>query len=601
MIFMTTLDGQVEDVSPAIETVLGYTREEFLRLNTVEAYADPSDRRHFREIMLQKEAVKDFEVTLRRKDGREIDASMTATLRHAEDGEVEGFQGIVRDITAHKHAEAERLRALEMQSAKELAEAANRAKSVFLANMSHELRTPLNAILGFSELMTRDSNLTLEQQQNLETIGRSGEHLLALINNVLDFSKVEAGNAELRLEKFDLHRMLLSLEEMFRVSAKQKALSLKIVSGGDVPRIIRADESKLSQVLINLLGNAVKYSHSGEITLRVERGNQKEGNAIRTSDAGPQCPGSESLVQVTFEVNDTGKGIAANDLDSVFQPYFQSTEEGQSNQGTGLGLPISREFVRMMGGELEVSSRVGKGTKFHFEILVEEVRDSGAVSESPIQRVTGLEPGQQNFRILVVEDDEISRDLLIKLLRQVGFDAREAANGSEAVFIFEEWRPHLVWMDIRMPVMDGYEATRRIREESEGEETVIIALTASAFEEDRTKVLQHGCDDFVRKPFKESEILGIMHQFLGVRYLYEVIAPELLKAENGGRPELTAELLKELSAELRLEFKNAVDVVDFDGTKDVIEKIHAQNEVMADTLTDLVNQYRFDMLQELLA
>jgi CheY-like chemotaxis protein len=337
----------------------------------------------------------------------------------------------------------------------------------------------------------------------------------------------------------------------------------------------------------------VKYTQKGGVTLRVEIGSQKEDNAIRTPDA-------QSLIELSFEVEDTGKGIAANDLNSIFQAFFQTAEEGQSSHGTGLGLPISREFVRMMGGELKVSSRVGQGSKFHFELLLEQVQDSDTVPDRPIQRVTGLEPGQQIFRILVVEDGEISRDLLIKLLQQVGFDTREAANGSEAVAVFEQWRPHLIWMDIRMPVMDGYEATRRIKEKSEEEEIAIIALTASAFEEDRIKTLQHGCDDFVRKPFKENDIFEKMHQFLGVRYLYEAITPKMLKVENADRVKLTPELLMELPVELRLELKKAVDVVDFEDTMDIIGKIQAQNEALADALTDLVNQYRFDRLQELL-
>ena len=593
IIFITTLDGQIEDVNPACEALSGYTRTEALQMNALEAYVDPADRARFQELMLQQGSVRDFEVKLRHKDGRQVNALITATLRHAEDGTVVGFQGIMRDITARKQAEAERLRVLKLQAEKELAEGANRAKSKFLANMSHELRTPLNAILGFSELMTRDPNLTLEQQRNLATIGRSGEHLLTLINNVLELSKIEAGNVELQLENFDLSRMLLSLEEMFHIRTEQKALALKIVSGPDVPRLIRADQNKIRQVLINLLGNAVKHTEKGEITLNVKIGSPTEGNTIRTPDA--QFPTS-----LSFEVEDTGKGIASNDLHSIFQAFFQTSEVEQSSHGTGLGLPISQEFVRMLGGEIRVSSQVGRGSKFYFEIPVGQVKESDIIEDRLVQRVTGLEPGQQIFRILVVEDNDVSRDLLIKLLKQIGFDTREAANGSEAVAVFEQWRPHLIWMDMRMPVMDGHEATRRIKEKSADEETIIIALTASAFEEDRIKVLADGCDDFVRKPFRENEVFKMMQKYLGVRYLYEALTPKKLNSENADRVELTPKLLMELPAELRVKLKNAVDVVDFEGTRGVIEKIHDQNIAIADSLTGLLDQYRFDRLQKIM-
>jgi CheY-like chemotaxis protein len=253
----------------------------------------------------------------------------------------------------------------------------------------------------------------------------------------------------------------------------------------------------------------------------------------------------------------------------------------------------------MMGGALDVHSEPGGQTTFSFAIPV--VLADGADRESShlTRRVAGLEAGQPVFRLLVVEDNENNRNLLVKLLQAVGFAVQEAANGHEAVKIWEEWRPHLIWMDMRMPVMNGYQATTHIKESPGGKDTVIIALTASAFEEDREMVLEHGCNDFVRKPFKENDILEKLHQFLGVRYLYEDITPRTLKPEDAVRVTLTRELLMELPAELRLEFKNAVDVVDFGKTTGVIEKIRAHNEAIADALTDLANQYRFDTLQEL--
>jgi CheY-like chemotaxis protein len=453
--------------------------------------------------------------------------------------------------------------------------------------MSHELRTPLNAIIGFSELMRRDPGIPHEQLDNLEIIGRSGEHLLSLINDVLEFSKIEAGRIVLHQQNLDLHQLLLGLEEMFRLRAQQKGLSLEFKRGIDVPQYIRTDQNKLCQILINLLVNAVKFTETGGITLLV------------TSRKSGKCGQTGGCV-VSFEVVDTGVGILPEEQGNIFDAFFQSGNQCSSQLGTGLGLSISQKFANLMGGVLVVNSEVGKGTRLAFDIPV-ELADGADIESSKLKRrVTALAAGQPVFRLLVVEDNENNRTLLVKLLQTVGFDVQEAINGQEAIEIWENWRPHLIWMDIRMPMMDGYEATRRIKEKSGGAETFIIALTASAFEEDRIKVLEHGCDDFVRKPFKENEIFEKMHQFLGVRYLYEDITPNILKAENADRAKLTPELMMELPAELRLEFKNAVDVVDFEKTMEIIEKIHAQDETIADALTDLVTHYRFDRLQQLL-
>lgn len=465
---------------------------------------------------------------------------------------------------------------------------ANSAKSEFWANMSHELRTPLNAILGFSELMSRDRRLSSEQLGYLETIGRSGEHLLSLINDVLEFSKIEAGRIVLNPENFDLHRLLLGLEEMFCLRARQKGLSLEFDRCAEVPRFIRSDQGKLRQILINLLGNAVKFTEAGGIVLRV------------TCDEPSRKMQRNGTCSLNFGVIDTGVGIDPEEQEKVFDVFFQAGGLQPSHQGTGLGLPISRKFVSMMGGALKVHSEPGGQTTFSFAIPVELADGADSSSSHLTRRVTGLEAGQPVFRLLVVEDNENNRNLLVKLLQTVGFAVQEAANGQEAVKIWEEWRPHLIWMDMRMPVMNGYQATTHIKGSPGGKDTVIIALTASAFEEDRQMVLEHGCNDFVRKPFKENDILEKLHQFLGVRYLHEDTTLRTLKSEDAGRVTLTRELLMELPAELRLELMNAVDVVDFGETTGVIEKIRAQNEAMADALTDLVNQYRFDTLQELL-
>ena len=299
-----------------------------------------------------------------------------------------------------------------LAEAKEKAEAANRANSVFLANMTHELRTPLNAVLGFSQLMQNDSNTTETQRETLQIINRSGEHLLTLINDVLDMSKIEAGRSTLEPEDFDLGGMIRDIIDLMGHRAEAKGLQLILDQSSAFPRYIHADPAKLRQMLINLLGNAVKYTNEGGITLRL--------GATSTDD---------SKVRLAFEVEDSGIGIAEEDLECIFEPFAQVGEQTDT-KGTGLGLAITRQYVELMGGELTVESEPGRGSMFRFEIPVEKVAAEDIKQAEPSRgQVIGLEPGQPTYRILIVEDQLENRLLLKKLLEQVGFEVREALNG----------------------------------------------------------------------------------------------------------------------------------------------------------------------------
>ncbi|HNS50228.1 MAG TPA: two-component regulator propeller domain-containing protein [Anaerolineae bacterium] len=418
----------------------------------------------------------------------------------------------------------------ELRRSRDQAQAANRAKSVFLANISHELRTPLNAILGFSRLMLGSSlpardhapspergTLTESQRQDLAIISRSGEHLLGLINDVLEMSKIEAGRITLNEHAFDLRRLLEDMEDMFRLRAEAKGLALESEVDPGVPQVVGADEGKLRQVLLNLLGNAVKFTQTGDIFLRA---------AIRTAGEGSGEP--VSLLHV--EVEDTGPGIAPEEQAAVFEPFVQSQSGRRAAEGTGLGLSISRQYAELMGGTLSLSSTPGRGSLFTLEVPVRAV-DEAALPGAPSQRrAIGLEPGQPAYRLLVVDDKEVNRQLLVRLLGPLGFDLREAANGQEAIDIWQAWAPHLIWMDMRMPVMDGYEATRRIKATLQGHATAIIALTASALEEDRKVILSEGCDDYIRKPFRDQDLIEALERHLGVRFLYEQVAEEERRA-----------------------------------------------------------------------
>jgi len=488
-----------------------------------------------------------------------------------EDGRLESIISSVIDITDRKSTEEE------LKRAKNAAEKANLAKSTFLANMSHELRTPLNAILGFSELMTRDSNLSAEQLNNLETIGRSGEHLLALINDVLELSKIEAGRVVLHPENFDLYRLLFTIEEMFSLRANEKGLTLTVERTSDVPRFIRADQGKLRQSLINILENAVKFTTQGGITLRVE----SEGNTV------------------TFEVEDTGVGIAPDELDRVFDVFGQSASGQRSKQGSGLGMPISQKFVRMMGGGISVKSEVGKGTTFRFDVQVAIADSEDLAASEPEQRVVGLAMDQPQYRLLVAEDNVASRKLLVTLLTKVGFEVREAADGQEAVRVWKEWQPDLIWMDIRMPVLDGYEATRMIKSTTHDQTspipTRVIALTASAFEEDKVNALEKGCDDFVRKPFREGEIFRMVQKHLDVRFVYE---EEGNYHQQPGAEPLSAEdmnsIMATLPAGLVAKLAEAADSCDADRIDQIIDDIRIKSTPLGDALANLSVKFAYD-------
>ena len=473
-------------------------------------------------------------------------------------------------------------RTTELNEAKKVAEAANRAKSEFLANMSHELRTPLNAILGFTQIMNRDSALKPEQQENLGIINRSGEHLLSLINDVLDMSKIEAGRIELNKNDFDLYLLLDTIEEMFQLKADSIGLQIRIEISPEVPQYVRSDESKLRQILINLLGNAIKFTAVGDVILRVRGGETEQG---------------ENLTYILlFEVEDTGPGIAPDELGSLFEPFVQTETGRKSQQGTGLGLPISRKFVQLMGGDITLSSTLGQGTVFKFDIPVDLAQATNIQTEKPTRRVIGLEPGQPRYRILVVDDHWTNRRLLTKMLIPVGFEVQEAENGQEAIALWSSWEPHLIWMDMRMPVINGYEATQQIKSHLKGQATVIIALTASNFEEEREIILSAGCDDFLRKPFREEVIWEMMAQYLGVRYIYVAtgFSPHQPVTEK-----LTSFALAVMPTEWVLQLYHAATQLNAELISELIAQIPEEYTSLATALQKKVNDFDFDQIMNL--
>ncbi len=470
-------------------------------------------------------------------------------------------------------------RTSELITAKEAAESANRAKSVFLTNMSHEFRTPLNAVLGFSRLMKTSSGAAPEQRESLNIITRSAEHLLNLINNVLDISKIEAGRVELEETDVDLHQLMHELQSLMYVQANEKGLNFSVVPFPDLPRYLTVDAGKLRQVLINLIGNAIKYTEAGGVALRAGVVKQEQPRKTR----------------VWFEIEDSGPGISQEDRERIFFPFVRLGDRPPAAGGSGLGLAICKQYVELMGGRINVDSEPDKGSLFRFEVPVEipVMREIAAVP--PQVGVTGLAGEHPRYRILIVEDQAENRLLLHKLLEPLGFDLREAVNGQEAVELFERWRPHLIWMDIRMPVMDGLEATRRIKAARKGPVAKIIAITAHALEEERREILGAGCDDLVRKPYRETEIFEVMARHLGLKYKYE---GERNPQELVGA--VLPEQVSALPANLRTELYQAVVELDTVRTLALIEKVGEHDRATGNSLEALAKRLDYDRLLRLL-
>ncbi|MGB6689041.1 MAG: PAS domain S-box protein [Terracidiphilus sp.] len=595
-----SLDGIILSWNKGAERLYGYIADEVLG-KPISILLPPGRADELAEIIakLSRGEIVNEETVRLRKDGTLLDVALTVSPIKNLRGEVAAASAIARDISERKRVEARishnsaQLETanrqlhdtnVQLQQAKADAEAANRAKSTFLSTMSHEIRTPMNAILGYTQLMLRDPNLGTEAKTNLRIISRSGEHLLSLINDVLDMSKIEAGRVQINPVTFSLSRLLGDLTSMFRFRAEAKGLQFEASTHGEGVPYLVADEGKIRQALINLLGNAIKFTSRGQVALQVTL-EQRNTNRLWLS----------------ARVEDTGPGISDEDQARLFEPFCQAKDALNTKEGTGLGLAITRRFARLMGGDVTVSSRLGRGSEFLLEVPVERGDAGVAAKRTPSRRVKGLASGMRGLKILVVDDQISNRDWLVKLLTSIGFSVRSADNGEAAIRNWEQWEPQLILMDVHMPIMDGLEATRRIKANPRGKETIIVALTASAMDADREATSQSGANDFLSKPCREDELLKKIGDHLNIEYEYDEKSRDGEDELQADGEALTAERLGVLPVDLLNKLRNAILGGDKKGLDHLILEIgETVDSGIAQVLQGLANNYDYDALTRLL-
>ncbi len=581
MVLYNTTAGVFTACNTAAQKLFGAARMEDLLSQSPGSLSPPeqSDGRSSRELadsmtdLAIREGSHAFEWDFRKLTGGVFTSSVTLSRFEAEGLYL---QATVRDITAQKRLEAERERA------RDAAEAANRAKSTFLANMSHEIRTPLNVILGYAQLLQRDPELTLQQRESIGLIARSGEHLLRMLSDILEMSRIEAGSLVRRENLFDFHELLHALEKTYRLRAAGKNLAFHWDAASDLPRLLRGDDNKIRQALDNLLDNAMIYTDRGSVSVR-----------IRLAAAGAPC-------RLAVDVEDTGRGIAPADQALLFEPFGPASRPVGVNEGSGLGLAISRTFARLMGGDVTVTSEPGRGSVFR---LLFEANPAGPDEESSgggpgpdPRQVLGLAVDQRARRILVAEDNAAGRQMLARLLESSGFEVRQAADGKEALALFETEAPDAVLMDRRMPELDGLEALRLMKAARPG--TPVLIVTGGGLGDDRAEALAAGADGYLSKPYRESELFDAIRRVTGVTYRYAESAPAA--AAPAPVPGADAAAFRALPEEWRDALRLAAGTGDIERLGELADQACGVDPALGARLRVLVEAFDYEGILKLL-
>ncbi|MFZ5628018.1 MAG: PAS domain S-box protein [Spirochaetota bacterium] len=579
---ITDLEAHIEYVSPAFTQITGYKKEEVIGKHTRLLKSGLNPTEMYSELWQTITSGKTWhaEWTNKKKNGEIYPERVSILPIYDHRGKVCNYLAIKQDISDRRQAEEARI-------AREAADSANRMKSLFLANMSHEIRTPLNAVIGFAQILQRDKSLSDKQSQQVATILRSGEHLLSLINDILDLSKIEAGRITLKESGFSLKNLLNDVRVMFSLRAEEKRLSLSVEHDDAVPEFISADEAKIRQILINIVGNAMKFTDAGSIALRV-----------RSQARMPEEANDARKTELIMSVADTGPGIATSEQELIFNAFQQSAAQAQKAGGTGLGLTISRRLAELMGGTLTVESELGKGSTFTLRIpVIAATHARQKESPSAYAQVTGLAEGMPKIRILVADDVSANNELIRDMLEPLGFEVRTVQNGREAVEQFQVWKPDAILMDLRMPLMDGFDATRAIRATEAGKSLPIFAVTASTFEDD-IRLQTEGFTGYVRKPFTLSRLLGEFAHHLKVQYRQAAASAEEPETPAASAAGLNA---GSLPRELRANICSAIQAGNSVRLKALLTEIEPIDGRLHAHAKRLAQQFDYDALLRLFA